>query len=261
MSGDAVRLEIDGAIARIILNRPESLNAFNDDVFVGLRRAVDEIAPSEDVRVVILTGAGERAFSAGLDLKALAGGDVFKFARGGQSLTSVFMRVKDIFTAVENLPMPVIASIHGHCLGAGVQLAAACDIRLAAEDAKFGVLETKLGIMPDLGGTQRLPRIVGLGMARELIYTSRIVDAAEALRIGLVEHVYPKDRLADETMALAREIAERAPNAVQGAKRAILATMSMPLDAGLRFESEVAAGTVKLDAFVQQGTQFARRSE
>lgn len=261
MSENAVKLEIDEAVAVITLNRPESLNAFNDDVFVGLRNAVQQLTDNDGVRAVVLTGAGDRAFSAGLDLKALAAGEVFKFATAGDGVIGIITRVKEVFTAIEELPIPVIAAIKGHCLGAGVQLVAACDIRLAAENAKFAVLETKLGIVPDLGGTQRLPRIVGPGMARELIYTSRSIDAAEALRIGLVEHVYPVDRLNDEALALAREIAERSPQAIQGAKRATRAAMSLPLELGLRFETEVAASVVRLDAFVEQGAQFARRTK
>lgn len=260
MSQDVVTLEIDGAIATITLNRPESLNAFNDDVFLGLQNAAAELTRNDGVRVAIVTGAGDRAFSAGLDLKALAAGEVFKFAMAGDGVIGLITRVKSVFTAIEDLPIPVIAAIKGHCLGAGVQLALACDIRLAAENAKFAVLETKLGIVPDLGGTQRLPRIVGQGMARELIYTSRTIDAGEALRIGLVEHVYQLERLSEEALALAREIAERPPQAIRAAKRAIKAAMSLPLDAGLRFETEVAAGTVKLDAFVEQGVQFTRRA-
>lgn len=260
MSEDVVRLDIDGSIATITLNRPESLNAFSGELFQGLDRAVKEIAANDEVRVAILTGAGDRAFSAGLDLKALAAGNVFDYAKGGNGMIGMISRLKNVFNDVENLPIPVIASIQGYCLGAGLQVALACDIRLAAEDVKFAVLETKLGIVADLGGTQRLPRIVGQGKAREMIYTSRTIGAAEALRIGLVEHVYSKERLSEETLTLAREIAEKAPHAVRGAKRAIAATTALTLEAGLRFETEVAAGTINPEAFAQRGVEFSSRS-
>jgi enoyl-CoA hydratase len=254
-------LSVEGAIATITLNRPESLNAFNSQVWLDLERIAQEVATREDVRVAIVTGAGERAFSAGLDVKAAATGDLDKVGSDGRGWIGHMTRMKGIFTKYEELPIPVIAAINGYCLGAGLEFVLTCDIRLAAEHARFGLPEVKLGIVPDMGSTQRLPRVVGLGKARELIYTSRTIDAVEALRIGLVEHVYPRERLWEEVLTLAREIAAHAPSAVQGAKRAIKATMSLSLDAGLRLETEIAAATVRMEGLAEQGAQLQRKKE
>jgi len=259
LSTESVLLSVEDAIATITINRPESLNAFNAQVWLGLERAANEIAIRDEVRVAILAGAGDRAFSAGLDVKAAAAGDLQNVGSAGRGWIGHITRMKGIFNLLEELPVPVIAAINGYCLGAGLELALTCDIRLAAENARFGLPEVKLGIVPDMGSTQRLPRVVGPGKARELIYTSRVIDADEALRIGLVEHVYPHERLRGEALALAREIAGHAPSAVQGAKRAISGTTSLPLDAGLRWETEVAAATVNLAGIAERGKQLQQR--
>lgn len=237
---DAVRLDIDTAIATVLLNRPEKLNAFNQEVLLGLEQAARTVKANSDIMVVIVTGAGERAFSAGLDLEMVASGsapmDIFdKFRQGYDPLYSL----KAIFTMYEDLAVPVIAAINGYCLGAAMELVLCCDIRLACDTAVFGLPEIQLGVIPDLGSTQRLPRIVGLSAAKELIFTGRRIDAPEALRIRLVDHLYPRDHLMVEARRLATEMAGIAPRLIHGAKRATNLTNSTPLDAGLRIETDI----------------------
>jgi len=237
---DAVRLDIEGSIATVLLNRPKALNAFNQEVLLGLQQTAQAIKEKPEVRVIIMTGAGDRAFSAGLDLKMVAFGsgpmDIFpSYRQGYDSLYSLKM----IFTMYEELAVPVIAAINGYCLGAAFELILCCDMRLACDTAVFGLPEIQLGVIPDLGSTQRLPRIVGPGIAKELILTGRRIDAAEALRVRLVDQVYPKNKLMVEAKKLAEEIAKINPRLIQGAKRAANLTMSTPLDVGLRMETDV----------------------
>jgi enoyl-CoA hydratase len=239
-SQDAVRLNVQNTIATVLLNRPQALNAFNHDVFTGLRQTAQAIRESPEIRVVIITGAGEKAFSAGLDLKMVASGhgptDILpNYRQGYDSLYGLKM----IFAMYEELAVPVIAAINGFCLGAALELVLCCDIRLACDTAVFGLPEIQLGVIPDLGSTQRLPRIVGPGIAKELMITGRRIDAAEALRVRLIDHLYPKDRLMAEARRLAEEIAKVSPPLAQGAKRAANLTASTPLDAGLRMETDI----------------------
>ena len=260
LTSEKVLLETEGPIATVTLNRPEKLNALNGEVWYGLEEAADAIKHQPEVRVVILTGAGDRAFSTGIDLKgvsSLEGLSVGRPLRGGfESL----QHMKDIYTMYENLPVPVIAAINGYCLGAGMELVLACDIRVASESAVFSIPEVNFGVIPDMGGTQRLPRIVGPGKAKELIYTGRRIDAAEALRIGLVDHVYPKDTVMGEVRQLAEEIASQTPAAVQGAKRAINVAMSHSLEVGLTYETVTAVGVMgSAEQLREAGEAFAQR--
>jgi len=256
---DAVRLTVEGAVATVLLNRPEAMNAFNQDVWTGLQRVCQSLRESPDVNVVIITGAGERAFSAGMDLKMIASGGgtgVGAGLRGGfDSLNSL----KAILTSFEELAVPVVAAINGHCLGAAMELSLCCDIRLASDNATFGLPEIQLGAIPDLGSTQRLPRIVGLGIAKELIYTGRRIDAAEALRVGLVDHVYPRQQLMSEATKLAEEIAKMNTRLVQGAKRATNLTTSTPLDIGLRMETDICLSSGSGTGFGEGARQFVKR--
>jgi enoyl-CoA hydratase len=237
---DAVQLGIEDSIATVLLNRPKALNAFDHEVLSGLQRQAQAIKENPKVRVVIMTGAGEKAFSAGLDLKMVASGsgpmDIFPSHRQGyDSLYSLKM----IFTMYEELAVPVIAAINGYCLGAALELALCCDIRLACDAAVFGLPEIQLGVIPDLGSTQRLPRIVGPGIAKELIMTGRRINADEALRIRLIDHVYPKDQLMIEARKLGEEMARINPHLIHGAKRAVNMATSTPLDVGLRMETDI----------------------
>jgi len=257
---DAVQLDIRDGIATVLLNRPKALNAFNHDVLLGLREQAQAIREDPKIKVVIITGAGDKAFSAGLDLKMVASGsgpmDIFpSYRQGYDSLYGLKM----IFTMYEELAVPVIAAINGYCLGAPLELILCCDIRLACNTAVFGLPEIQLGVIPDLGSTQRLPRIVGPGIAKELIMTGRRIDAAEALRVGLVDHVYPKDQLMAEARKLADEIARINPLLIQGAKRAVNIATSTPLDIGLRMETDICLSSGSGATMGEAAQQFIKK--
>jgi enoyl-CoA hydratase len=203
----------EGAIATITVNRPDKLNALNRAVLEGLHRAFSELVGS-DVRVVILTGAGEKAFVAGADIagmKSLGAAEAKAFADLGHSVGNL----------MEALPCPIIAQVNGFALGGGCELAMACDLIYASDKAKFGQPEVNLGVIPGFGGTQRLTRRVGVGKARELVYTGDIIDANEAHRIGLCEAVIPAAELATHVRKVADKIASKGPLAIGQAKRVI----------------------------------------
>jgi len=200
-------------IGKIIINRPESLNALNSSVFGELNRVLNIIEEDSQLRVLIVTGSG-RSFVAGADIKEMQSynsSEARKYAEIG-------LRTME---RIENLVIPVIARVNGFALGGGCELALACEIRYASEKAKFGQPEVGLGIIPGFGGTQRLSRLVGLANAKELIYTGKVIDADEALRIGLVNRVLPCEELESETMKLAQDIAKQSATAVQYAKVSI----------------------------------------
>lgn len=237
---NAVKMEIENTIATVTLNRPESMNALNQDVWMGLRDTARDIKENPEIRVVIVTGAGTKAFSAGMDLKMVAsgGGSSNLFPNYRQGYDSLFA-LKTILTNYEELAVPVIGAINGYCFGAAMEFSLCLDMRLASENAVFSLPEMPLGVIPDLGSTQRLPRIVGPGIAKELIITGRRIDAAEALRVRLIDHLYPQDQLMPEAIKLAEEIAKLNPRLVEGAKRAVNLSMSTPLDSGLRLETDI----------------------
>ena len=258
---DVVKLEIEGAIAIVTLNRPDAMNAFNQEVFEGLQKTAVSLKENPAVRVVIITGAGERAFSAGMDLKMAASSSGVTAVMGNRR--EGFDRLygmKSVLTMYEELAIPVIAAINGYCLGAALELGLCCDIRLASETAVFGLPEIGFGVIPDLGSTQRLPRIVGPGIAKELIMTGRKIDASEALRIGLVNHVYPKDKLMVEARKLAEEIARVPSRLMEGAKRATNMAMSVPLDWGLRLETDICLGAGSAASFGEKARKFIKKS-
>lgn len=211
MSIDVTR---DGAVATVTVNAPERLNALSSDMLEGLAAAFREIGSDDAVRAVIFTGAGDRAFIAGANIKEMATksrDEALEFGRLGHAVAS----------AIESLPQPVIAAVNGFALGGGCELALACDIRHCSENAVFAQPEVQLGIPPGWGGTQRLARIVGPGYAAEMIYTGKRIDAQEALRIGLVNAVHPASDLMDEVRSLATSIAQAGPQAVRASKRLI----------------------------------------
>jgi enoyl-CoA hydratase/carnithine racemase len=243
VANKAVSVKVQDKVATITLNRPEIRNAVNVELLEGLRRAAEHILSEPEIRAVIITGAGDRAFCAGLDLKAAMAGEDILATRTARSEFEALQMGGQIYARFEALPVPVIAAVNGYCLGVGMELALACDIRLASEAAVFSLPEVHMGTIPDFGGTQRLTKIVGSGKAKELIFTGQRIDAAEALRIGLVEHVYPPDKLMEEAGKLAQEIASIAPSLIQGAKRAINAAVSYPLDIGLNYETITAVAT------------------
>lgn len=209
-----VDLDRNGAVALITVNRPEALNAFNSAQLEALAARVDEVSADTTVRAIIITGAGERAFIAGADIKEMLNKTPLEartFAMLGQAVCA----------AIERAPQPTIAAVNGFALGGGCEIALACDIRLAAKGAAFGQPEVGLGIFPGWGGTQRLPRLVGAGIAKELIFTGRRVGAEEALRIGLVNAIHPAEDLLPRARELAAQIAAQAPLGVRHAKEAI----------------------------------------
>jgi enoyl-CoA hydratase len=236
--------DIQGHVAVITLNRPGALNAWYRGMNDELRQAATEIDNDPNVRVVIITGAGEKSFSSGIDLKKIASGELFITGPDMRDYYHGIRKLRDVFTMYEKLAVPVIAAINGYCLGGGLELALACDVRLAVESAVFSLPEVQLGIIPDMGGCQRLPRAVGIGKAKEMIYTGKKIDAAEALRIGLVQQVYPREKLMEEALKMANEIAGFNPVVVQAAKRACNVAMSYPLEIGLNFETTSSAFTM-----------------
>ena len=221
--------EKDGVLL-LTLNRPAVMNSFNFDLLKALKAQVDAVRFRPDVRVVIITGAGEKAFCAGADLKERA-------TLSPLQVKAFIFTIRDLFTSIENLNKPVIAAVNGVALGGGTELALACDIRLAAETASMGLTETRLAIIPGAGGTQRLPRLIGRGKAKELIFTGRRVPAAEALAIGMVNRVCAPDQLLAACRNLAAEICETGPIAIEQAKYAINHGLETDLHTGLAIES------------------------
>jgi enoyl-CoA hydratase len=227
-----VKYEARGAVAIITINRPDKLNALNSETIDELGAALGEIAADESVHAVIMTGAGEKSFVAGADIAELAqmtplsGIDV---SRQGQ----------DVFRFMETMRKPVIAAVNGFALGGGLELALACHFRVASENAKFGLPEVKLGIIPGYGGTIRLPRVVGRGRALELMLTGDMIDAQEAYRIGLVNHVYPQAELLSAAEAIANKMAANGPVAVALAIEAVDNGYHSTTEDALRLESNL----------------------
>ena len=231
MSYETVKVSTAGAVATLTIDRPEKRNALSGSVRADVQAALADIAAGGDARVVIITGAGEKAF--------VAGADIGEFADRTPLEQRAAMAPPGMFEAVAGCPLPTIAMINGFALGGGCELALACDIRVAARSARLGQPEVRLGIIPGGGGTQRLPRLVGAGTAMRLILSGALVDADEALRIGLVDVVVDDIELEAATRALAEEIAARSPVAVRLAREAIRASLETPLSAGLRLEREL----------------------
>lgn len=235
-----IDLKCEGPVARLTLNHPDKLNALGPWFWDGMTEAVAQVDADRDVRVLVVDGAG-RAFTAGLDLMDML--PTLPIAQGGPPdgarqarLHQTIRDMQQAVTCLERCRVPVIAVVHGYCLGGGVDLITACDIRLASADAVFGVRETKLAMVADIGTLQRLPRVVGPGVARELVFTGRDFDAAYAERIGLVNRVLPdREALHAAADALAAEIAENPPLAVQGAKRVMNEAVRAEIDRGLEY--------------------------
>ncbi len=216
-------LEKNNGVALLTVNRPEALNALNPETLAELFDVFTELEKDQEVRVVIVTGEGEKAFIAGGDISVMA-------PLGPLEARAVAREAQKLFCLIEKLPKVVIAAINGYALGGGCELAMACDIRIAAESARLGQPEVNLGIIPGWAGTQRLPRLVGKGLAKQLLYTGDMVDAQRALQIGLVSEVHPADQLMSAVHALAEKIAAKPQIAVKLIKEAV--------DNGLEMESE-----------------------
>lgn len=229
-----IKVEKDGAVVTVTIDRPEVLNALNDETVAELDHCFSGLALDTSVRCVILTGSG-KAFVAGADIGELAVVDVVS----GRAKCD---RGQALLFKIENLPQPVIAAVNGFALGGGCELAMACDIRLASEKAKFGQPEVNLGIIPGYGGTQRLSRLVGAGKAKQMTFTGDFVAAAEAYRIGLVDEVYAPEELAAKAKEMADKIVTKGPLAVKAAKEAINISLTVDCASGCAHEASLFAG-------------------
>jgi enoyl-CoA hydratase/carnithine racemase len=270
---NTLRLERDGSVAWLRLARPDRLNSFTVEMWNELRELGAELTRDTTLRALVVIGEG-RAFSSGIDTSVFAG-DTFSTApengdgplgtspdagaRHADPVVDSIMRTQDAYTWLEEAPFATIAAVRGYALGAGLQLAIACDLRVVARGTKLGLLEFKYGIIPDLGGTQRLPRLVGAGKAKELIFTAAQIDADEAHRIGIADRLVDDDELEAVAGELATVIAAQPPLAVQGAKRAVNAATVADIRDGLRVEAESQGVCIRSDdmkeaiaAFIEQ---------
>ncbi|MDN5323359.1 MAG: enoyl-CoA hydratase [Clostridia bacterium] len=247
-----VLFENQEGIGIITINRPKALNALNIDVFNELSPLLDEIAKDNSIRVVIITGSGEKSFVAGADITymlPMSSPEGKAWGEVGQG----------VFNKIEKLPQPVIAAINGFALGGGCELAMACDIRIASEKAKFGQPEVGLGIIPGFAGTQRLPRLVGKGRAKELLFTGDMIDAHEAYRIGLVNKVVSPEELMDAAKGMAKKIMKHAPYAVQLCKEAVNVGMEVDLETGSKYEGALFGVTCATEDKKEGMTAFVEK--
>ena len=227
-----VLLEKKGNIAVATINRPKALNALNSQVLEDLNELVDLVSADEEIRALVLTGSGEKAFVAGADI-----GEMSTLTKsGGEAFGK---KGNDVFRKLETMPIPTIAAVNGFALGGGCELSMSCDIRLCADTAVFGQPETGLGITPGFGGTQRLARLVSPGMAKQLIYSARNINADEALRLGLVNAVYPLEELMPAAEKLAETIAKNAPIAVRACKKAINEGLQVDMEQAIVIEEKL----------------------
>ncbi len=238
----------------LTMNRPKVLNCLNIDLLYALKDQVDALQHRHDIRSIIITGSKERAFCAGADLKERA-------SLTQAEVKKLVITIRNVLTSIQNLPKPVIAAINGIALGGGTEIALAADIRIASENASMGLTETKLAIIPGGGGTQRLPRIIGVAKAKELIFTGRRVDAKEALEIGLVNHVTSYENLLDKCMEIADMISKTGPIAVEMAKYAIDKGIETDLATGLAIESNAYQITIPTEDRIEGLRAFKEKRE
>lgn len=227
-----LRVERDGAVATVTLDRPEVLHALDAVMFDELERAFAELSSDKGVRVILLIGSGERAFAAGADIRALVDTD----AASGRAASE---RGQKVFLQIERCGKPVIACVNGVALGGGCELALACTFRIASERAKLGLPELKLGLIPGYGGTQRLPRLIGRSSALRLMLTGGAVDAAEALRLGLVDEIVPASELMVRARAIAETISAMAPLAISAVIQAVARGEGLPVEQAMNVEAEL----------------------
>lgn len=244
--------ERSGQTSILRLNRPEAMNSLNFGMLRALAEKVEALQWDTDVRVLIVTGAGEKSFCAGADLKERA-------TMPEEQVRKFIFTLRELFTSIEYMNKPVIGAVNGVALGGGTELALACDIRVASENALMGLTETRLAIIPGGGGTQRLPRIVGRAKAKEMIFTGRRVDANEALSIGLVNKVVPAARLVDECLEMAAMICEAGPVAITQAKYAINHGLEVDLRSGLAIESNAYWVTIPTEDRMEGLTAFREK--
>lgn len=238
-------------IATITINRPK-VNVLNRQAMLEISARLDDAEKDEDVKVIVITGAGDRAFCAGLDLKAIRGisaVDAMNFTLFAQKLTK----------KIEELRKPVIAAINGYALGGGLELAMSCDLRIASENAKLGQPELNVGLIPGWGGTQRLPRLVGRGIAKELIFTGKMIDATTAKQLGLLSAVVPPDKLKSAVKELASELMTKSPVGIQLVKQLINNSMEIELTKGLVQEAQAFAVIVSTEDFAEGVAAFIEK--
>jgi len=228
---ETVLLDREGRVAILTVNRPEKLNALNQQVRDETLDLLAEIGNDDAVGVVVITGAGDKSFIAGADIKEFEGRSPLDQREA--------MRFPRIFDAMATFPKPVIAMINGFCLGGGCELAMSCDLRIASDRARFGQPEINLGLIPGGGGTQRLPRLVGLGQAMKIVLTGDLLGAEEALRIGLVDEVVPHVELRAKTLELAAKIAAKSPLTLRVAKEAVRASQRLAIEEGILYERDL----------------------
>lgn len=225
-----IKVEVrNNHIAIVTLNRPEALNAFNYDILTELQSAVEDIRSNSNIRVVIFTGAGDKSFSVGADLKE-------RKTLTDQEVRRNLYKIGEVFTLIEQLPQPTIAAVNGFAFGGGIELALSCDFRIAADTAKMGLTETGLAIIPGAGGTQRLPRLIGEAKALEMILMAKRVPANEALQMGILNKVTSQQNLIDESIEFAQSMLANGPLALQQAKFAVKHGMNTDLQTGLQIE-------------------------
>jgi len=230
MDDKVLLVEEGDGVATLTLNRPEVMNSFNFALLYALKEQIDILRLKPDVRVIIITGSGQKAFCAGADLKE-------RTTFNEIQVKEFIYTIRNLFTSIEFLNKPVIAAVNGVALGGGTELALACDIRVASMNASMGLTETRFAIIPGAGGTQRLPRLIGRGKAKELIFTGRRVEAEEALQIGLVNQICKQEVLLDQCLKMAAMICETGPIAIEQAKYAINYGLETDLHTGLDIES------------------------
>jgi enoyl-CoA hydratase len=248
-----VTYEVKDMVGVLTINRPKALNALNSDVLGDIESVIDSIDVN-DVRALIITGAGDKSFVAGADIAQMS-----KLTRAeGKAFAKKGI---DIFRKIELLPIPVIAAVNGYALGGGNELALSCDIRICSDNAIFGQPEVGLGITPGFGGTQRLARTIGVGKAKEIIYTAKNIKADEAYRVGLVNAVYPAAELMPAALKLAGKIAGNAPIAVRACKEAINGGLQADIDTGLRLEETLFSGCFESEDQVNAMEAFINKTK
>ncbi|MFN8592886.1 MAG: enoyl-CoA hydratase-related protein [Thermomicrobiales bacterium] len=250
----AVRLEVeaDGQVATVTLNRPQALNAISRQLAADLLEVCETLVDRRDVRVVIVTGAGDRAFCAGADLKE-------RRILSGHERAAHTAAIEAAAEALAALPMPTIAAVRGYALAGGGELAIACDLRVASDDATFGFPEVKIGIFPGAGGALRLPRIVGGGAARDLLFTGRQIDAAEAYRIGLIDRLVAREQMMATAQEIAGLIAANAPLAVRAVKRGLADSHGQPFDRARAIVNDLRASLDETADYAEGLAAFAER--
>jgi enoyl-CoA hydratase/carnithine racemase len=250
-----VLTEDRGPVRHVVLNRPEKRNALNDELILGIREALEAAAADPGVLCVVVRGAGP-LFSSGMDLGSLAG-----LAAEPDRLREFRRPILETWNLLEEMAKPTICQVHGACIGGAMELALACDLRVMAADAYIGIPETRIGLVPDVGGCSRLPAVVGLGRAKELVMTGRMIDGIEAERIGLINRVAPADELDDATGALVSELLACAPVAVGHAKRVLDAAAKPALAATLEHEVTVQALCARTEDFAEGARAFAEKRQ